>query len=307
MTSRGKPWSRICLVLALTCAITVRAAVPTAARSPKATPTPPPLPIQTATTHPMKYYLSLPKNWSAKRKWPVLVAPSAHYGDKGATLRMFARERDARMAEFIVVQPFVINADPMAKMAEYRGEVADAIRAADAATDGRDEIARGKFDREGVMAVIRDVQTLYQGETKVYLAGFSSSTHIATMFVFAHPELIKGAVINSGGYAGRGVDEEHIPLVNSPERARMEIKVIVGEEDRGYQFYSENWAETKAKLLGYGHRPEKLQMEVINKGNPEKLSPGHGWYAGRIMDFILEVEQKSRTGNTHDEQRENAR
>ena len=39
--------------------------------------------VQTATTHPMKYYISLPKNWAPDRKWPVLVAPSAHYGDKG--------------------------------------------------------------------------------------------------------------------------------------------------------------------------------------------------------------------------------
>jgi hypothetical protein len=37
-----------------------------------------PPPLQTATTHPMKYYLSLPKGWSADRIWPVLVAPSAH-------------------------------------------------------------------------------------------------------------------------------------------------------------------------------------------------------------------------------------
>ncbi len=60
--------------------------------------------VRTATTHPMKYYISLPKHWSANRTWPVLVAPSAHYGDKGATLAMFARERDARKAEFIIVQ-----------------------------------------------------------------------------------------------------------------------------------------------------------------------------------------------------------
>ena len=84
-----------------------------------------------------------------------------------------------------------------------------------------------------------------------------------------------------------------IPLVNSPERAKLEIKVIVGEDDRGYQFYTDNWEKTKAKLLSYGHAPAKLQLEVIKKGNPEKLNPGHSWYVTRIMDFFLAVEAGS--------------
>jgi len=56
--------------------------------------------VQIATTHPMRYYISLPKDWSPNRKWPVLVAPSAHYGDKGRNIAIFAAERDARKAGF---------------------------------------------------------------------------------------------------------------------------------------------------------------------------------------------------------------
>ena len=67
--------------------------------------------VRTATTHPMKYLVSLPKNWTADRKWPVLVAPSAHYDAGGKSLAQFAAERDARKADFIIVAPFVINAD----------------------------------------------------------------------------------------------------------------------------------------------------------------------------------------------------
>ncbi len=65
-------------------------------------------------------------------------------------------------------------------------------------------------------AVIKDIQNIYHGEEKVWITGFSSSTHIAYMFLFTHPELLKGAVINSGVYLGRGVDESHLPLLNSP-------------------------------------------------------------------------------------------
>ncbi len=275
----NKQCSLATLVLILSCCVVaVQAATP---------PTPP---VQTATTHPMKYYLSLPKNWSANRKWPVLVAPSAHYGDKGGTLAMFARERDARKAEFIIVQPFVINADRVANMTEYRGAVANAITAADAATDGRDEVARGKFDSEGIRAILKDVQILYCGEERVYITGFSSSTHVAYMLLFTRPELLKGVIINSGVYLGRGVDEDHIPFLNSPERANLPIKYIVGEDDRGYQKYSENWQETKAKLLRCGHPASKIQMQVIRKGNREHLNPGHNCYPTRIIDFCAAVE-----------------
>lgn len=248
-------------------------------------------PLQTATTHPMKYYISLPPNWSTNRTWPVLVAISAHYGDKGKNLAMFAAERDRRKANFIIVAPLVINADRVAAMTEYRGAVANAISAADAATDGRDETARAKFDSDGIRAILKDVQKLYRGEDKVYITGFSSSTHVAYLFLFNHPELLKGVIINSGGYAGRGVDENHIPLLNSRERAAIAVKCIVGEEDRGYKFYMENWQETKAKLLRYGHSPSKLQLEVIKKGNPEKLNPGHCCYPTKILDFCLALEK----------------
>ncbi|MBI3882182.1 MAG: hypothetical protein HY301_19240 [Verrucomicrobia bacterium] len=252
--------------------------------------------VQTATTHPMRYRISLPKQWSPDHQWPVLVAPSAHYGDKGKSLALFAAERDARKAGFILVAPFVINADPVRNMAEYRGAVADAIAAADAATgDGsRDEDARAKFDSEGVRAVIRDVQRLYRGEEKVYLAGFSSSTHITYLFLFTHPELLKGAVINAGVYLGRGVDEDHLPLPNSPERAGLAVKFIIGENDPGYAKCSENWRETQAQLLGCGHVASKLQTEVIKKGNAANLGTGHQWYPARILDFCTATEPTTR-------------
>jgi dienelactone hydrolase len=179
----------------------------------------------------------------------------------------------------------------VATMTEYRGAVADAINAADIADGFRDEVARAKFDSEGIQAVLKDVQNLYRGEDKVYITGFSSSTHIAYMFLFAHPELLKGAIINSGVYLGRGVDEHHIPLLDSPDRAKIAIKYIIGEYDPGYQKCTENWQETRAQLLRYGHPASKIQVEVIKKDNAEKLSPGHNWYPARILDFCAAVEQ----------------
>src|SRR6476620_9499724 len=79
--------------------------------------------VQTATSHPMKYRISLPKHWSSQRRWPVLIAPSAHYGDGGKSLALFEASRNERSADFIIVAPFVINADPASKMKEYAGPI----------------------------------------------------------------------------------------------------------------------------------------------------------------------------------------
>jgi hypothetical protein len=105
-----------------------------------------------------------------------------------------------------------------------------------------------------------------------------------------HPELLKGVMINSGVYLGRGVDEAHLPFTNAPERAGVAIKYIVGENDPGYPKYSENWKETKAKLLSYGHSAAKIQEEVIKPGNPEKLGAGHQWFPTKILEFCSGVE-----------------
>src|SRR5580765_1881189 len=58
-----------------------------------------------ATTHPMRYAISLPKDWTPDRSWPVIVAPNAHYGSRKATLQMFAPLSEARKKGFIIVSP----------------------------------------------------------------------------------------------------------------------------------------------------------------------------------------------------------
>ncbi len=249
--------------------------------------------VFTASTHPMRYVISLPSQWVPDKKWPVIIAPNAHYGNKAATLKTLAPLNEKLKAGFIIVSPIVINSDPVAQMQEYRGEIADAIRAADAKTGdyGRDDDARAAFDSTGIRAIIQDVQRLYGGEERVYLTGFSASTHIVYLFLFTHPELLKGAFINSGVYRGRGVDEDHLPLLNSPERARVQIKFIAGEQDKGATLYAENWAQTKALLIRSGHPESTFHEEILRAGNPDKLPIGHTWFPTRIMDFFIGIQQ----------------
>jgi predicted esterase len=249
--------------------------------------------VFTASTHPMRYVISLPSQWEPGRQWPVIIAPNAHYGSKAATIRMLAPLNEQRKAGFIIVSPIVINSDPVAPMKEYQGVIADGIRAADAkkGEGERDDDARAAFDSAGIRAVIQDVQRLYGGEDRVYITGFSASTHIVYLFLFTHPELLKGAFINSGVYRGRGVDESNLPLVDSPERARVEIQFIAGEQDKGAKIYAENWAETKALLRGCGHPEFRFHEEIVRQGNSEHLPVGHMWFPTRIMDFFIRIQQ----------------
>jgi hypothetical protein len=252
--------------------------------------------LQTATTHPMKYYVSLPQDWSRDKTWPVLVVPNAHYAATPKMIERFAPLRDARKSRLILVQPVVINADPVRNMQVYRGPVMDAISAADAvpAAEGRDEEARAKFDSEGILAVMRDVRERYHSQAQFYIAGFSASTHVAYMFLFAHPEVLKGVVINSGVYLGRGVDEDRIPLVNSPARTNLDVLFLIGVKDPGYENCLANWRKSREQLIGYGHPAAKMQEEVIQTGNPDGLSPGHDWYPPKILGFCDVVETRSR-------------
>jgi hypothetical protein len=250
---------------------------------------------QTASTHPMKYYVSLPQEWSSDKTWPVLVVPNAHYAAKPKMIERFAPLRDVRKSRLILVQPVVINADPVRNVQEYRGPVMDVISAADAApaAEGRDEAARAKFDSEGILAVMRDVRELYHAEARFYIAGFSASTHIAYMFLFAHPEVLKGVVINSGMYVGRGVDEDRIPLRNSPVRVNLDVLYLVGAKDPHYETYLANWRKSREQLMGYGHPTAKMREETIQAGNRDGLSPGHDWYPAKILNFCDAVEPKA--------------
>lgn len=291
MEMNRRTWMQALIILGAVCAVCSALWAQAGSPTEKAVPIPDRGQLQSATTHPMKYYISLPPDWSSDRTWPVLVAPSAHYAAKSKTIELFAPLRDARKARLIIVAPLVINSDPVAGMKEYRGAVMDSISAADAApaAEGRDEEARAKFDSEGIMAVIKDVKSRYHAEDKFYITGFSASTHIAYMFLFSHPELLKGVVVNSGVYLGRGVDESHIPLLNSPERAKLDVLFLVGAKDPpsgpNMGLALANWHEARAKLLSYGHSAAKLREEVIQPGNPEKLSAGHNWFPTKILDF----------------------
>ena len=87
-------------------------------------------------------------------------------------------------------------------------------------------------------------------------------------------------------------------LLRLPQGGPQIAVVVLGARSNAGRFWETrhlfNWLETKALLLQCGHPASRIQMEVIKKGNAEKLSAGHNWYPTRIFDFCLAAESGMR-------------
>src|SRR5262249_26440282 len=121
----------------------------------------PAITVQTASTHPMRYHLSLPHGWSAKRAWPVVpVVPDAARAVAG-NLHAFVTARGDR--PYILVAPEVLTCGGARTRTldhySYSPAVWDSLR-------GRDDFA---FDDAGTAAVLADVRRLWHGEPTAFL------------------------------------------------------------------------------------------------------------------------------------------
>jgi poly(3-hydroxybutyrate) depolymerase len=206
--------------------------------------------LKTARNHPMQYYLSLPKGWSATRKWPIVVTLSGAGKAWLSDARRFAQMRDARNYPFLIVTPLIITngtRDPRQSSAyQYPAAVWDEIA-------GK---GRCNFDTAGLRAVVGDVQQLYGGDKRYFLDGCSAGGHLAWATIFQQPENLLGAAPTSANYLGRCVTvelQQPVAFSNSPERIQLPVKVFEGAADPTLPILSEQAANamTLAASLGY--------------------------------------------------------
>ena len=146
--------------------------------------------LNAASSHPMKYYFSLPKNFKQEKdkKWPVLICvDGAGSNFKGMANGYFKNRGDL---PFMIVSPcsFTNTNAIQGKMLEKYKEFYSDEDLQKVNDDGR-----FKFDEEGVLAIIKDLQKEYDAESKVYVTGFSGGGNITYMMIFKHPDLMNGA------------------------------------------------------------------------------------------------------------------
>jgi len=216
--------------------------------------------------HPMQYFLSLPKNWSKTKQWPVVVVLEAADKEYKKNAERFITARGDM--PFILVAPFNTNngnqgrRDP--NLFPYSKETWDYM----------EQVGDCQFNEEGLQNIIREVSMKYNGEQKVFLTGFEAGTHVLWATVLNHPEWLKAAVSVAGNFRNRCAEPSKIST--DPSRKSLPIKSFVGDKDEYFspagKLYNQ-WTEVKSLAVSHGF--ENISETVLpNKGHvpmPEEV------------------------------------
>ena len=233
------------------------------------------LELKSATTHPMKFYISLPESWNASQKWPVILAIPGAERDFEETASKFVNARGHK--PYIIVVPMVVTNGG----SRYRE--ATSYRYDEKTWDDIKSVGEYRFDLPGITAVLADVRTRYSGERRVYVTGFEAGGHTLFALTFRHSELLSAVVPIAPNYQARGVDE----LVTSAV-PHIPIHEMHGSEDPYSAPDKPFWAQWQrasadAKARGFNN----ISSEVV-KGQ------GHVWLAADVIRYFDSIRSKTK-------------
>jgi poly(3-hydroxybutyrate) depolymerase len=220
------------------------------------------LTLQKTASHPMQYYVSLPKGWTKTKAWPVVVVLEAAEKEYKQNAERFVAARNEM--PFIIVAPFNTNngnqgrRDP--KLFPYSNETWDYI----------DKVGDCQFNDEGIEKIIQEVAAKYNGEKKVYITGFEAGTHVLWSIVLNHPQLLNAAASVAGNFRNRCVEVGKIS--NDQSRKKLPIKSFVGDADEYFgpsgKLYNQ-WTEVKSIAIANGF--ENISETIISKKSHEPM------------------------------------
>jgi len=181
--------------------------------------------LKTASTHPLRYFLSLPKGYERRpgKKWPVFlyVDGSGSLFEEGAKAW---RDNRGKLGMIIVAPCTFSNTGRVQgdeAMARYRKWYSDA-----AIEEGSKK--RLEFDEEGLLAVIKDLEKNYDAESRIYMTGFSGGGTPTYMMIWKHPDLLAAAAPVCA-VSGRGAPEQSSKA--TADDKSFPIHIITGEQD----------------------------------------------------------------------------
>lgn len=219
--------------------------------------------LKTARNHPLQYYISLPDNWTADQKWPILVTIDGSNKDYLNNIKAFMRVRNN--LPFIIVTPLVTsngtNTDP------------SSYNYSDAVWQQIAQNGSAQFDYEGLLAVISDIQRDYNGQEKFFITGWSAGGHFTWQMIFNHPEKLAGAALAAANYAGRGIT----PISTEPVRATLPIKAFQGDVDTALNALNSQWetAQKTATESGY----QNVSRDIIQ-------GKGHSPFPNEVFTYF---------------------
>lgn len=189
------------------------------------------LPVKrTAPSHPIDYYISVPKGWPGKRAWPIVLNIVGSGRDYPVGAQQFADARNNGGFPFIVVTPITLTNSGDGPVRRDHPK----YNYPTATWDLIDQIGRCAFDLKGIRAVLEDVQQHFSGDSKLFLTGFSGGGNTGWAAVLLEPEVMRGAALTASNFAGRCVTEENLSgmqISSAPERVNLPIRAFNGEND----------------------------------------------------------------------------
>jgi pimeloyl-ACP methyl ester carboxylesterase len=180
--------------------------------------------LKGASSHPIKYYLSLPKNYRREpgKRWPVLICVDGNRSGFAVVLELFRQARGD--ASYLIVSPCTFsntNAIAGGMLEHYRRYYSEeVIQSAEADRVG--------WDEAGLVAIIRDLQGQYGAEERVVIAGLSGGGHLTYRMIFAHPDLLAGAAPVCANFAPSDYKNG---AAFPAERSSFPVHVILGADD----------------------------------------------------------------------------
>ncbi len=181
--------------------------------------------LRTASSHPIKYYFSLPKDFRRKkdRKWPVLICVDG----AGSNFKGMAdgyRNKRGNLPYMVVSPCTFANTNKVEgnMLEKYRKLYTDEVIS-------KGNTQRIDWDEAGILAIIKDLQAEYDAESRVYITGFSGGGNATYMMVFKHPDLLNGAAPACGNFSSHGY--AGLKDKFSKEDRNFPIHMITGEKD----------------------------------------------------------------------------
>lgn len=212
-----------------------------------------------ASAHAMEYFISLPKNYSKAKAWPILVTVEGAGCNFGGNHRGFVDGRGD--LPLIIVTPITTSNTNALEPAKYPYPKA----VLDEADKGRQ-----KFDGEGLLAVLADVKKRFNGKEKIFITGFSGGGHLTYWMIFAHSEMLAGAAPACGNFAS--------PATAAGEGALgVPIAMFTGEKDE-YRDMIEQQTDNAEKALkerGYTNFKRTMLSGV-----------GHSGCVSQVLEFF---------------------
>ncbi len=193
--------------------------------------------LKKASTHPLRYWFSLPKGWTPARTWPVLVVvDGAGCGFYDQCRNFMGQRGDLGL---IVIAPCTFantNGLEKAKYPWYPQELLDEV----------DKAGRLKWDDAGLMAVLADLRRDYKAEEKFFITGFSGGGNLTWWNTLTRPASLRGSFPACANFFAK-------PDEAPPDGKDVPIRAFQGDKDEYLQQLDDQWRRAEGVLQAWGY------------------------------------------------------